>query len=580
MLTPSIGIYAILEKGYDCLLLKDDNRLWQDEILHVLEDNYYSLVFNDNSYVISRHIKSACSYGVLANKYHVLSVAIPRGWYLENWQLAFEQLEQILISAFERSEDVAKCKAILHSENILEESTSSWILKEDKEQFLINFSADARKRKALLKYTGSEELNAYFCDPCRRSFEGFGTIYLAESTSTQAERFISTKLSEIKEPAQHNRCYSITMECYDGENKLGEVPVYPSVISALEDTISAQIHIPYYAVKSIKRSLADHWDEWQVKKDQNGMGYTIAVALTAEECHIQLECAELERQKVCDYSLYVRVNIGVIQGKEIILKGREIGEKVTIRAIQKDQGIKILLNEKNKLIKFQLNRFFILKDDEIAKDLERIGLVVTGVELYYLNNKRKRDVGLNNEIYLPGHPVDYYLKFKSDYHEDYKLPVHKLKDRPLPEPVLKNTTTCFVTIEGEYIDAILKRYKQIIVKYKIKDGADVTKLLEEKFTHFFLEIPKGKTLICTIILKGCKPKQVEVACNETKVIKLEVTALRKFLYGLWNMIRKKAGMFMLELLLVSCLSECYRSGNTYKLQRETLWEKQMNYKEP
>ena len=516
MLKFSIAIYGFLTKGYVRLLLKDDDKLWQNEIPFVWEGDYYSIVFNDKSYVISRHVKSANLKGIFQRGYHVLSIAIPRGWYVENWQLPFDQLEQMFMDALDNADSITECKLLLLGSKVLSEGSANWILREHTEQFRINLTQNERQKKGLIKYAGIEALGAYFHDAFRRSFKGYDTLYLVEDNSIAVEKFVSMKLSEINELPEHDRFYSVMIEYFAGQKKLGDMPASPCEISSLQVPISAKINVPNYEEKIIKGSLAGHWDEWQVKKNADGMGFTLSISLNPKESCYQLKCAELDGAGVEEYSQYITTTVGFLSGKELILKGNEISKEFKIKAIQKDDKI-VNFVQNDHVIEFQLRKYFILVNKRLLKALEKLGLVGIKAELLSSKDNRKiSNIDLNKETSLDGIPSNYNVRFVSDYHKDYILSVSELNDRPLPNPIPIEKKLCLIIVEGYNINSVLKNNK-IDLKYRV-GGGSVLKTLEESSTNFYLAIPYGRRMICYFNLKGYESQVVGIDYNEPEKI--------------------------------------------------------------
>ena len=545
----SIAIHCVVASGYKQLLLKDENGFQQIEIKDDPRLDYYAMIFNAKGYILNRHYVGEKYYG-LREGYRVYSIGIPYGYYLTGWHHAFDQMENAFKEVLRGCENDLQIKTNLSRSQTFDDFIANTQLIENKEHFEMNAHTIDSGKSGIVIYENDQDLENYFEDPCRRNFVGYGTVYFVEKGSTAASKLTMRIPDVIQEPPKIERFYSVIIVYYCGNKELGTVQAFPSIIDSLQVPISAKINVPNYEEKIIEGSLAEHLDEWKVKKNADGMGFTLSISLNPKESRYQLKCAELDGAGVEEYSRYITTTLGSLSGKELILKGNEISKEFKIKAIQKDDKI-VNFVQNDHVVEFQLRKCFILVNKRILKALEELGLVGVKAELLSSKDNGKiKDIDLNKETFLEGVRSDYKVRFVSDYHKDYVLFLDKLEDRPLKQPIPIETKSCEITINGHNVKSALKKKKEITIEFRIKGGEDRLRVINEKRTTFPLEIPEQKTLICNFKLEGYNDQAVEIDWKDSKKeIILELPKGKMFISNVWNTVKKGALSFAIGLLI-------------------------------
>ena len=550
----SLAIWGVPSSGYRQLLLKDKAGIFPDSITDNLRQDYYSVIFQTNGYIVSRHFVGTL-YNGLREGYRVFSIGVPYGYSFMNWEYAFNQMEEAFKEALNDAENNLQIETNLSRSQIFDDFITDWQAVEVQEQFRINVGSGNASRQGIVKYTDPKELEEYFRDPCRKAFDGYCIVYFTEAGSL-AERKLAMQTILISEPAIHERSYSVTIEYYDAQTreKLGEKSAFPKNVSSVKDKVCVEILEAYYEGVELTGALDDN-EKWQIQRNDDGMGYTLVIALKPKVYSVKLVCDELDEKGKTDYSKYVKTNVGIIKGREINLIGREKEKEICLSPGESFQKLQVeILQKEDDYIKFKLKKCFVLplvntknKKGCLSVLQNRYKMNISKVELYSSGEHKKlREINLTSYDEISGMPIDYYLVFISSNYENFELSmVDYINNNLADTPVKREIKACKIVLEGEKVKSVLKKHPLTIECKKGKNGRGTFTCDK---TEYLLEIPEGETWDCVFKLKGYKPQseRIHFEEKEQKVI-LHLTAGRKCLFFIGYVIKKWSIPFILGL---------------------------------
>lgn len=548
----SLAIWGVPSSGYRQLLSKVKVGIAQPLISDNLRHDYYSVRFQADGYIVSRHFVGTI-YDGLREGYRVFSIGVPYGYSLTNWENAFEKMEMAFKEALNGAENNLQIETNLSRSQAFDAFIIDWQLVEVQEQLWINVGTRNASKQGIVKYTESRDLEFYFRDPCRKAFDGYGIIYFTEEGSL-AERKLAMQTILISEPAIHERKYSVTIEYRDATTlvKLGEKPAYPENVNSIKDEVYVKISETYYEDVELTGTLDDN-EKWQIQRNDDGMGYTLVIALNPKVYLVKLVCDELDEKEVTDYSKYIKTNIGTIKDKEIILMGREKEQKICLSSEYSPNFQVEILQEDDDYIKFKFKRSFIFppvnKKGCLSVLQDKYKMNISKVELHSSKGHKKlREIDLTHSEEIPGIPSDYSLVFVSASYENFKLSMVDYMNNNLPDkPVKKAAKACRIILEGEKVKSVLKKNPLTI---ECKKGKNERGTFTCDEIEYLLEIPEGETWNCVFKLKGYKPQSKRINFEEkVQRVTLRLTAARKSIFIISYVIKKWGIPFILGLLV-------------------------------
>ena len=312
------------------------------------KEGTYSVLYAPEAYIIDYQFNVVNEAGFRAPEAHI-SLAIRRGYKLIDVNSVFVNLrKEFNIFAAEEKASVVQSihKKLSDFNNIIGKN-----IIEDLDQPRINAGTSDYLNRGLVPYDNEEQRDALLENPNRSKFRGYGIIYilpLAEARNIYNSGSIYKGISMSPDDYAVNRQFDLVFP--DGHKE---------IISSRSAEVNYTCSKPYHKPLEFHGSPLEHWKEWMISTDKEGITLTIGKQPEPETKEIRVICYDT-KHRVINAPASLRFDFGKFNAQTgvLLLTGNEIGTQNNIRYDTKIIKVTQTGNT-NDTIEFTITRLYV-----------------------------------------------------------------------------------------------------------------------------------------------------------------------------------------------------------------------------
>lgn len=321
---------------------------------------YYSVMYTDRGYIISHHYTLE-NDGVITPEFGgvisfrdprtVISIAVPRGCYLENPVDIFDKLRD------EYNREIKKLINIDELSSKISQALPGW--QEVVSRYICQGTVALRvntkdeRSRGVVVYSNLGDVDSFLTTLERQLYKGYKVIYYIHQTS--AASFAG--LANIPALPSFEPSYKVLLP--DGT---------PLEIKSLDEPIDVTITRPDHKDLRLQGTIASKMTEWAIRPSDDRSEYVIGIQPEPLERIVSIDCMDIGTGIMKSDLPMLVPTLGRIVGSALVLTGDEIsqarnGIDITVQAPYRRISIRIE-GDQQKVIKMEIVQVVFFNVDE------------------------------------------------------------------------------------------------------------------------------------------------------------------------------------------------------------------------
>lgn len=321
---------------------------------------YYSVMYTDRGYIISHHYTLE-NDGVITPEFGgvisfrdprtVISIAVPRGCYLENPVDIFDKLRD------EYNREIKKLINIDELSSKISQALPGW--QEVVSRYICQGTVALRvntkdeRSRGVVVYSNLGDVDSFLTTLERQLYKGYKVIYYIPQTS--AASFAG--LANIPALPSFEPSYKVLLP--DGT---------PLEIKSLDEPIDVTITRPDHKDLRLQGTIASKMTEWAIRPSDDRSEYVIGIQPEPLERIVSIDCMDIGTGIMKSDLPMLVPTLGRIVGSALVLTGDEIsqarnGIDITVQAPYRRISIRIE-GDQQKVIKMEIVQVVFFNVDE------------------------------------------------------------------------------------------------------------------------------------------------------------------------------------------------------------------------
>ena len=317
------GIAEVTRKLPSIIFTEDEKSMFSPDSYDPFTiPDFFSIFYARISYVVSYHFYLTGSKMPFRDNRTVLSVAIPRGYVIDNLVDVFTQLKikyEDLVNQLNDINGLTDALAYMVPQWIDEYSPQ---LKSDELQPRINIPGTTNAKGYVL-WKNSTVLKQYLKAPVRMDFNGASLMLLLPIGAEQSYAAFLKSFEHVNAEPEYRPKFSVYFPAY----KTDAI----AVISSLDEELNSTFEKQYCTPIELKGRYINHISDWKIQKTSDNAGFKIGLQFEEQEFryNVYVLLNNLNRQRVNAKNIesWLVPSIGRIEtdgnGCWLILRGAE-----------------------------------------------------------------------------------------------------------------------------------------------------------------------------------------------------------------------------------------------------------------
>lgn len=290
------------------LFTDEDLRRRGLDSVDILCNEYYSLFYTNNCYIISLHfmlpssIKSKVGF---RDDSTILSVVIKREIKLSNTAEVLQLMkERYLTLVSDELPHIDELGKRLSTKTPEFEEIVRPHLSQDLDQLMININGNSTQSGVVL-YRNTDDLIHYLDTPCRKEYKGYFVVYFAPLE--ESNKFLNYRSIDVA--PQYDFFYDVLFPEYKGN-----API--ALVQSLDDKIDVQCQKEDCNDIQLQGILKDNITNWQVKRSEDKTQYIIGLRFMPIVSTYKIVCCDKQGKLLdCDLN-WLKSNFGQIDYRQ------------------------------------------------------------------------------------------------------------------------------------------------------------------------------------------------------------------------------------------------------------------------
>ena len=457
------------------LLTDEDIRRRGLDSVDILCNEYYSLFYTNNCYVISLHfmlpssIKSKVGF---RDNSTIISVILERGFKLNNAIEVLQSMKDGYLTFVSELPHIDELGKRLSNKMSDFESIVYSGLFQDLEQFMININNNSTQSGVVL-YKDLNDLVHYLDVPCRKEYIGYFVVYLAPSA--ESKKFLNYK-SIVVSP-QYKLSYDVLFPEYKGD-----IPIIS--IHSLDDKIEIICKKEYYHDILLEGTLRDNLTSWQVRRSADKTQYIIGLKFIPMISTYKIVCYDKQHKPLDRDLKWLKSNYGEIDNSQncISFHAKISYSELKFESTDPKTEFKFKFNKELQCFEFEVVSYNVYDVSALREYIKNKYNFIPSIQIKEKKKTRTSGDDVSNEKFFKyeGAELDFDILIQaSEVYEEYLFPMNtNVADIKLNEK--KRNKISFV-VEGRFAKKEFRRRDSKIIFIDKENNNKLSITREEPF---------------------------------------------------------------------------------------------------